>query len=669
MSERIGRYLVLGERAQGGMGTVLQAQDERLGRTVAIKVLSCERVDDAALRGFQQEARMAARLKHPNIAALYELGEDADKPYLAMEWVEGESLQARLERGPLSLELSLDLMEGILSALDYAHTKGVVHRDIKPANLMLTGERQVTLVDFGLATMLTEPQASTTGPLFGTPLYMPPEIAAGETVDGRADLYSAALVLFEMLVGKPAFGTGTVMQIISQQLNAPRPVLSEHAPHLPEALDAVLLKALDRDPNARYASGKQLLQALREASGLEAKKSPPSSRAAAAVVLLALLLGMGYLATRPRAGPEGKAPASPSPRPVASAHPSPTPAASWSLGDADAEGTFTIYEIPTQAPLPAWRHQGVAPKYLVEAEGVLLASGTAGLEALDATTGKGLWKSPLGGQPFLSPRHDPERVLLKQKTGWSAFDAETGKELWKNGGPAVGGVLSDADVLYSISGSRLTALQASDGAVLWTVVTKHPLLPIAPVVGSSSVFVATEGPRIEAYDETSHQKVWQVEPDTRPTSLCFSQQGALLVGCEDGTVMSYAMVTRQDQWEMDSYLSAVIGTATMPDLVVATCRNGEVACFDKEGYLDWQIRLDETPVSPAQTDGDTVLVAQVGGRGEVLCLSAETSKRVWSLLAGSELQGAPLCVDGWLFLGVADGVRAFREPAAPSATP
>lgn len=644
------------------MGTVLEAQDERLGRKVAIKVLSNRVADPLALEGFQREARLAAKLKHPNIAALYELGEDADQPYLVMEWVEGESLEERLRRGPLSLELALALLDGFVSALDYAHAKGVVHRDIKPANLMLTGERQLTLIDFGLATMLAEPQSSVTGPIFGTPLYMPPEIAAGEPVDGRADLYSAALVLFEMLVGKPPFGGGTVMQIISQQLNAPRPVLSEHAPQLPTALDDVLTKAMSRQPEQRYPTGKAFYQAVLSASGLTPERAPNSTRGLVPFLVIALMLTLGLLAAMaPGSPPPSTAPSAAG---AATSTPSPSqPAAlEWSVGDADAAGTMALYAVPTTAPTPVWRHRGAAPDYLVEAQGQLLGSGAGGTEVWQAETGKTLWRSSEGGQPFLSPRFEPERVLLCQDKGWVALDASDGKLLWRHNAKdeVLAGVLSDADTLYSVGGSTLTALEASDGQVLWTAQCSQPLLEVSPVIGSSGVFVATEGQQVEAYDESSHKRIWNVNTGASPSSLCFSPQGLLLVGCDDGTLLSYSMVTREDQWQRDeSDLSSVLGLAAVPDLVVATAEEAAMAAFDKDGNLEWQVPLADEPMAAAQTDGDLILVA---GSRQVQCLDATSSRVVWTVTAPSDLQGAPLCVDGWLFLPLVDGIQALREP-------
>lgn len=670
---RIGRYRIVGEQSRGGMGTILRGHDDSLGRTAAIKLLSPERVDSQeALERFQLEAKAVARLKHPHIAALYEFAKDPEQPYLAMEWVEGSSLEQRLEKGPLGLALSVKLLQQILEALDYAHSQGVIHRDIKPDNLMLSSDQRVTLVDFGLATMLAEPQISQTGPLFGTPLYMPPEIAAGEPVDGRADLYSAALVFFEMLTGKPAFGPGTIVQIVSQQMNAPRPVLSEHSPDLPAALDEVMLKAMNRQPSERYANGKELYLAVLEASGLQRPNptsSSPTATAAGLGLALLVLFGIGYGWKSNLAG------SSVTPRPSATTGPTANPGPlapktpglvgelNWSPADVDAARSYGLSELPTRQPSTVWLHKTAAPLSMVQAGGVLVVAGAQAVQAMEAETGEPLWRFDGAGIPILSPREQPTRVLLQQSHGWVCLRLTDGKPVWRSTSKEAisGAVLSDEDTLYSTGGSTLKALDAATGEKLWSAPTGSAVASVPPVIGGAGVFLACVGREVKAYDEISHQQVWRAALPSVPTSLAFSPKGSLIVGCQDGQALSLSLLTQKDQWELASDFSPVLGVAALPDMAVVTCQEGEVAAYAASGDLWWQIQLDEEPVSPAQTDAERVLVATRSGR--LQCLDAGTSKEVWSISSGQPFTAAPLCVDNWIFLSRPDGVEAMKSPA------
>jgi non-specific serine/threonine protein kinase len=269
--ERIGPYRVLEKLGQGGMGIVFSALDERLDRSLAVKVIGTRSDDDSAVQRFWREARAAAAVNHPNICQIYEVGEHQGRMFIAMERLEGESLGDRLERGPLPAHEAVPMGLGILSALEALHGRGLVHRDLKPTNVFLT-EHGVKLLDFGLARPLVattdaeEPDAELTQPgmLVGTPRYMAPEQIRGEEVGPAVDLFATGALLFEMLAGRPAFEGKGLAQVLHAALHEQPPALSG-SPQA-AAVDRVIRRALEKAPARRYASAKAMASDLRAIS-------------------------------------------------------------------------------------------------------------------------------------------------------------------------------------------------------------------------------------------------------------------------------------------------------------------------------------------------------------------------------------------------------------------
>jgi signal transduction histidine kinase/DNA-binding CsgD family transcriptional regulator len=247
------------------MGIVYRVHDETLDRDVAIKFLLPERVPsgEAGAR-FLREARAVARLSHPNIMALYDVGHEEPWHYLVLEHIPGLDLHGLMvERGgPLSLPEALHAIRGALSALAYAHAHDIVHRDIKPENIMVTPDGQVKVADFGLALARGDVRLTEEGLIVGTVLYLAPEVIAGEPTDSRADLYAVGAVLYELLTGRPPFTGDDPMAVFSQILNAP--VVSPRTldPSIPAEVDRVVVKLLSRDPTNRYGTAEEVLAAL-----------------------------------------------------------------------------------------------------------------------------------------------------------------------------------------------------------------------------------------------------------------------------------------------------------------------------------------------------------------------------------------------------------------------
>jgi serine/threonine-protein kinase len=266
----LGRYEVEKELGKGAMGTVYLGRDPRINRIVAIKTLALTQEFEggelqAVRERFFREAETAGRLSHPNIVTIFDAGEEHDLAYIAMEYLEGKDLTHYLQPGkPLPVEWVVGVIAKVADALDYAHTQGVVHRDIKPANIMYNeATRSVKVTDFGIA-RITASSRTKTGMVLGTPSYMSPEQLAGKHVDGRSDLFSLGVTLFEMLTGQQPFGGESLAALMYQIANNRHPEVSDLRPDLPACLSPILDKILHKDPDQRYQSGSQFRLALLE---------------------------------------------------------------------------------------------------------------------------------------------------------------------------------------------------------------------------------------------------------------------------------------------------------------------------------------------------------------------------------------------------------------------
>jgi eukaryotic-like serine/threonine-protein kinase len=282
---RIGNYEILSPLGTGGMGEVFRARDEKLGRDVAIKVLRPAFSSDGdRLRRFEQEARAAAALNHPNILAIYHIGTHENSPYIVSELLEGESLRERLKLGALSVRKAVEYAIQIARGLAVAHDKGIVHRDLKPENIFVTKDAQVKILDFGLA-KLTGPEISSQtcaptmsyrtepGMVMGTVGYMSPEQLRGWTADHRSDIFSFGAILYEMLSGQRAFRGDTAADTMSAILKEDPPELSETNRNISGGLDRILRHCLEKNPEERFQSARDVAFALEALSGLSVSTS------------------------------------------------------------------------------------------------------------------------------------------------------------------------------------------------------------------------------------------------------------------------------------------------------------------------------------------------------------------------------------------------------------
>jgi serine/threonine protein kinase/Tfp pilus assembly protein PilF len=289
IGRRLGHYLVREELGRGGMGVVYIAEDTRLDRRVALKVLRPEVAESPDRRArFQLEARAAAALNHPNVVHLYSVEQSADLLFMTMELVQGRSLRELLSAGaPLPVPRTLAVATQMTEGLACAHAAGILHRDLKPGNIMITDDDRVKILDFGLAKLLAPaseagPEAETMpgvessgGMTFGTARYMAPEQALGRTLDSRTDLFALGIVLFEMATGRAPFEGDTLAAVFDHLLNRRPPSPLTLNPALPAFLTAVIDKSLEKDPERRYQSATELLQDLRQADRSTTRSETP----------------------------------------------------------------------------------------------------------------------------------------------------------------------------------------------------------------------------------------------------------------------------------------------------------------------------------------------------------------------------------------------------------
>jgi serine/threonine-protein kinase len=275
--ETVGPYRIIEQLGSGGMATVFKAYHAALDRYVALKVLHpAFKEDPSFLARFQREARIVAQLDHPNIVPVYDFSAHHGQPYLVMRYIDGETLKARLARGPLSIADTLKMVNAIGAALVYAHAAGVLHRDIKPSNVIITPKGDVFLTDFGLARIAQVGESTLSqDSILGTPQYISPEQAMGDAqLDARTDVYSLGVVLYELLVGRVPYQADTPYAVVHDHIYTPLPPPRSINPKLAEPLERFLLKALAKDRADRYASVAEMAQALNRA--VEASGIPPA---------------------------------------------------------------------------------------------------------------------------------------------------------------------------------------------------------------------------------------------------------------------------------------------------------------------------------------------------------------------------------------------------------
>ena len=294
-----GRYRVQNTLGTGGMAVVYKAEDVILSRTVALKMLHRRYAEDTSFRArFEQEARVMASLDHENIVGVYDISQDGELPFIVAEYVSGQDVGSMLKSMPggrLNEQVTLGIVTQLLKALAYAHQRGVIHRDIKPSNILITREDIVKVADFGIARIVENEEVGEPGEIIGSARYMSPEQLKDEETTPRSDLYSVGILLYHCLTGRPPF-SGATQSVARQQIHKEPTPPRELNKAISQHLEAVILKALAKDPRDRYSSASAMLDSLRGGVRIKgfidkaARRSPEARKALLAFSMLALLL-------------------------------------------------------------------------------------------------------------------------------------------------------------------------------------------------------------------------------------------------------------------------------------------------------------------------------------------------------------------------------------------
>lgn len=597
---QIHRYELIAEIGRGGMGVVYRAYEAALDRMIALKVLAPELANQPGfVARLRREAISAARLRHPNIALLYEFGQADDTAFLAMEYLPGRSLRQLLEDEPLSAERALGILDQIGQALDYAHSMGIVHRDVKPSNMLVSPADQAMLIDFGLAefsecTLLTADSA-----VLGTPHYMAPEQAAGRGGGERGDQYALAAVAYEMLTGVPPFYGRAATAVVHAHIYELPPPPTERRPTLPVAVNAVLLRALAKQPHDRYPALADFIAALRVALTPPVAPRPRSSTrqrmllgtasglALAAVVLLATLLARGG-------------------------------AGSTILRDSARVGGRAGVPLPRQI---IWT-QTVEPKLIggpapVAANGVLVV-GTLDGQVLGIQDGSGelRWRKGGGQSPFGAPSAGAGMVFVGGADEYVyGLSLSTGGKIWshKVTGVALTAPTLDGDRLLVITDKGyISMLQSGSGQLIWDRPLAQSSQP--PTVSAGRIFVSA-GTKLFALD------------------------------AEDGAV----------DWIFDAPSALTTRPVIADDMVVVGSERGLLYALriaDGELHLRYQA---SGALSAAPAAGPSVLYL-ADHSGAITAISPISASVLWRFEVGAAITTSPLLADGKLMFGVANGM-------------
>jgi serine/threonine-protein kinase len=261
--EKFSRYEIREELGHGSMAAIYRAYDPLLEREVAIKILHKELLEDIQVRErFEREARIIAKLEHPAIVPVYEVGRDNEQLFFVMRYMSGGSLAERTQNRSQSLSVIAHIIQRVATALDYAHTRGVVHRDLKPGNILFDEHNNAYISDFGIAKLTQAATKITNSGIIGTPTHMSPEQARGESVDGRSDIYSLGVILFEMLSGKTPYEATTALGMAFKHATYPVPHILKVNPNLPAGVEKIIEKVMAKERDRRYNSGLELANAF-----------------------------------------------------------------------------------------------------------------------------------------------------------------------------------------------------------------------------------------------------------------------------------------------------------------------------------------------------------------------------------------------------------------------
>ncbi len=577
---QIGRFIVEAEAGWGGMGVVYRCTDPELDQPVALKVLAQHLVSDSsALARFHREASLFADLQHPHIAHFHELGEYNGRPFIVLDWIEGQTLKTLLAaEGTLPLERSLALFKQVAEALDYAQSQGIVHRDLKPANLIIGPDDQVTIVDFGLAWFDTAPSITSTGMILGTPLYLSPELIKGDPIDGRSDQYSLAVILYEMLCGQSPFEAMSVPALYQQQLYIQPAPISEKNPSLPMSVENALEKALSKEPDGRFATLADFYAAL-----LAPAEAPQPHIQAA---------------PRWRYTPES----TPATRPVLVEELLIVATELGVLAALDPATGVRVWEIRLGAGIPAppavFDDREETLLIVATSDGDLYGLGAAGARFCWRVGGANLTGAIAGGvtagdDGFLyAATRDGFIYQVEPRTGKLRWELVPDQGVGFSHPPAVSG-----GILYMAGDNgTLAAVDPAARATRWSSKTYgRPSLPPYPVPTWGSLLCATEAGGLHDFHPADGKLVWETRVDGGVTGLAHDDRQLYAI-TSSGTLYAWETASGQQTWKRSLDGRPCHGPVIIDRMVLAATRPGQLRYYDPatgQENREYRLQLDE----------------------------------------------------------------------------
>lgn len=594
----IGRYEVIAEIGRGSMGVVYQAYEPLLERVVALKVLSPELMYQPGLiEQLRHEAISTARLRHLNIALLYEFAQIEQSAFLVMEYIPGTSLRAMLgsrEGKRFSWQRTLLILEQIGQALDYMHRLGIVHRDVKPGNIMLGSGDHAVLIDFGLAVTTDRSVSTADQAMIGTPTYMSPEQVAGTMVNARSDQYALACVAYQMLTGVPPFHQRAPVAIAHAHLYESPVPPTERDLTLPEAVDRVLLRALAKNPQHRYPTLDAFVHDLRMALDRpllsRRRLLPQGLRPQVGMLILICLVFALILQT--------------------------------TMAQTTSTSTPTLVSAQREQPLSqqiAWTYEaefvGGAP--LVWTNGVLIVPNLDG--------------------------------------GLTALDAENGQLKWQEDKAVFGSPSADRDLVFAgTPDQEVLALSAQSGGVVWRTRVEGIVHGAPAIYGDQMIIITSKG-YVYALQSANGHIIWS-RPLMYGLQTSTITAGRVLI-TTDRMLLSLDLENGGLKWEFTTIDLVTTSPAILNDMVIIGTDHGTLYGISlSNGHEQWQYqsrgRLNAAPAIDLPNERFFV----VDQAGSVVALNALTGQERWRVDTNSAITTTPLLVDTRLFFGTSNGV-------------
>lgn len=624
---QIGRYEIVTEIGRGGMGVVYRAYEPSLDRLIALKVLAPPLDQDPRfVARLQREAINTARLRHPNIALLYEFGQVDGTTFLAMEYVPGVSLRQLLAQGLLPIERTLNILGQIAQALDYAHRVGIVHRDVKPSNILVGPGDHAMLIDFGLSDMAETSLLTADSSLLGTPQYMAPEQAAGRGADSRTDQYALAAIAYEMLTGVPPFHSRHAAAIVHAHLYETPAPANEVCPTLPQTVDAVVQRGLAKAPHERYPSLTAFINDLRAALTVRVRRPRRITRhrlalGGIATIVLAVTLALWQPAVFSESAVQA---------------------------NISAAGRSGV-------PLPQqiiWQYDPdvVGGPPLVLADGSLVV-GTldGGIVALRADTGDRQWHK--GGDTIYGAPSVSNGLIVVGGANESVLglSLEKGGLIWQTrvtGAVDIAPIIAGDRVVVTTDKGYVYVLQSASGQVIWS--RPLELGAQAPLLGADRIFVSV-GRALYALDLQSGVVDWEFEAAGTITTQPVLDGDNVLIGTERGTLQAIAIAGGNEQFRYAARGSLRAAPAIGEQLLFVVDQAGSLTALSADGRrVEWRFDAGAAiTATPVLADGKLLFGAS---NGVVYALDARRGRLLSRLQLNGSIETPVILGDGVIYV-------------------